>query len=216
MPTLRLPADDRPVAAPRVIAGCRGPSSRSYRDGWRSPQHGRSPGRPKNNALQKGASFTESQAHGIPTHPLRRRQGPPTTERARHSTRRSEWCARFVASAVAQKLESNSGIRIGVRVVVLAECTVDSVGLDHGVVGLGANSLGSLGLGDRGCRQHRGDGQRCNHGLHDKILPVNIPRNMAQACDWAPRGQEAATRSNGKTQRIMTRSAGLLLERGAK
>jgi hypothetical protein len=43
-------------------------------------------------------------------------------------------------------LESNSGIRIGVRVAVLAECIVDTVDLNHRVGGLGADALVRWGL----------------------------------------------------------------------
>src|SRR5260370_32235855 len=70
MPTLELPEDDRPVLAPRVIAGCRGPSSRSYRVGCRPPRYDCCSGAgPKKQRAVERRTLTESHAHGIQRDP---------------------------------------------------------------------------------------------------------------------------------------------------
>jgi hypothetical protein len=81
----------------------------------------------------------------------------------------------FVIFAVAQKLASNMGIRIGLRIVEAAQriSVLDHGMLDYGRVGVDVRGSGFLGLRGRGCREDRSDSQCRYQGLHDNCPPTS-------------------------------------------
>ena len=98
---------------------------------------------------------------------------------------------KFPISTVAHKLETDSGIRIGLSAVKATVC-FDPCGVGHHVVGHGvvvldASLLGSRGLGGRGRCEDRGQGQCGNQGLN-KNAPRKISRRSGKHVrSWPPR-----------------------------